>query len=79
MPMPIAASLKTARKRASVACRACSAWDRAASAERAMASCSASVRSRRAWVKPAATACWTRAQRERLSSVVRATGPLLPQ
>ena len=54
MPMPMAAPSKTARKRASLACSACSASLRAGSAERAMASCSARVRSRSAWAKPAA-------------------------
>lgn len=49
MPIPIAAPSKTARKRLSVACRAISAALRAESAERAMASCSDRVRSRRAW------------------------------
>ena len=75
MPMPMAAPSNTARKRASVACSACSASLRAASAERAMASCSARVRSRSAWAKPAARACWSRAQRALPSSagpVVRA-------
>ncbi len=79
MPIPMAASLNTARKRASVACSACSAWERAVSAERAIASCSERVRSRSAWVNPPASACWIRAHRARLSSVDSSTGPLPPQ
>ena len=68
MPMPIAAPSKTARNRVSVACRASRAALRADIAERAMASCSERVRSRRAAAKPAASACWSRAQRARASS-----------
>lgn len=37
------------------------------------------VRSRSAWVKPPASACWIRAQRALLSSVESSTGPLPPQ
>ncbi len=57
MPMPIAAPWKTARKRASLACRASATALRALSAAREMASCSVRVRSRSACAKPAATAC----------------------
>jgi hypothetical protein len=68
MPMPMAAPSKTARKRASVACRAWATTPWAWRAATEMASCSASVRSRSSWANPAAMACWSRAERVRRSS-----------
>ncbi len=78
MPMPTAAPSKTARKRSSLACRACWASVRAVSAERAMASCSLRVRSRSARAYPAAMACWSRAQREWYSAVASTPEPSSP-
>lgn len=68
MPMPMAAPSKTARKRASLACRASATTPCAFSAAWAMASCSARVRARSAPANPAAMACWSLAERARRSS-----------
>lgn len=74
MPMPIAELANTARKRASLVHRACSAVARAANAVELMRCCSMRVRSCSAWAYPAANAPCTAASRAASRTVV-AAGP----